>query len=512
MIVQSGNDACVALAEAIAGSEEAFAQLMNKEAARLGLKNTHFENATGLPHPSHLTTVRDLSVLATALIRDFPEFYSIYSIKEYTYNKIKQPNRNRLLFIDPTVDGVKTGHTDSAGYCLIASAKRNDRRLLSVVVGTTSDSVRAQESQKLLNWGYLAYDTVKVYSANQAVNEPRVWKGKENTVKAGFLNDFVLSVPKGDADKLKANVVSQQPCWRRSPRASRSAPCSCPWATSRSANTRWWPSTKCPRPAGSAACGTPCACGSRTCKEALMTEEGRTTLLEFPASSHQDHGRAGGRLRPDGARRGAAPRPRLRRRHDADAPLVEGQLPVDHLHRQRHLPGPARRAVRRAVVPPAGEGRPVIVRRPGRVPYEPTWRAMQDFTTQRDASTPDELWLVEHPPVYTLGQAGKAEHLLHVTDIPLVKIDRGGQITYHGPGQVVGYLLLDLHRRGLKVREMVNLLEQALIDCIADYGLDARRKDGAPGVYIDGAKVAALGLRVKTAAATTACRSTSIWT
>ncbi|MBP7627493.1 MAG: D-alanyl-D-alanine carboxypeptidase [Zoogloea sp.] len=211
MIVQSGNDACVALAEAIAGSEEAFAQLMNKEAARLGLKNTHFENATGLPHPSHLTTVRDLSVLATALIRDFPEFYSIYSVKEYTYNKIKQPNRNRLLFLDPTVDGVKTGHTDSAGYCLIASAKRNDRRLLSVVVGTTSDSVRAQESQKLLNWGYLAYDTVKVYSANQAVNEPRVWKGKENIVKAGFLNDFVLSVPKGDADKLKANVVSQQP-------------------------------------------------------------------------------------------------------------------------------------------------------------------------------------------------------------------------------------------------------------------------------------------------------------
>ncbi|MCK6387924.1 lipoyl(octanoyl) transferase LipB [Zoogloea sp.] len=139
----------------------------------------------------------------------------------------------------------------------------------------------------------------------------------------------------------------------------------------------------------------------------------------------------------------------------------------------------------------------MIVRRPGRVPYEPTWRAMQDFTAQRDAATPDELWLVEHPPVYTLGQAGKAEHLLHVTDIPLVKIDRGGQITYHGPGQVVGYLLLDLHRRGLKVREMVHLLEQSLIDCIADYGLDARRKDGAPGVYIDDAKVAALGLRVK---------------
>jgi len=196
MIIQSGNDACVALAEAIAGSEEAFA---------------HFENATGLPHPSHLTTVRDLSVLAAAIIRDFPEFYPIYSIKEYTYNKIKQPNRNRLLFLDPTVDGIKTGHTDSAGYCLIASAKRNDRRLVSVVVGTTSDSVRAQESQKLLNWGYLAFDTVKVYSANQAVNEFRVWKGSENAVKAGFLNDFVLSLPKGDAQKLKADVVSQQP-------------------------------------------------------------------------------------------------------------------------------------------------------------------------------------------------------------------------------------------------------------------------------------------------------------
>ncbi|KAB2965383.1 MAG: D-alanyl-D-alanine carboxypeptidase [Zoogloea sp.] len=211
MIIQSGNDACVALSEIIAGSEENFVQLMNKEAARLGLKNTHFENSTGLPHPSHLTSVRDLATLATAIIRDFPEFYPIYSIKEYTYNKIKQPNRNRLLYIDPTVDGVKTGHTESAGYCLIASAKRNERRLVSVVVGTASDSVRAQESQKLLNWGYLAFDTVKVYTANQAVQEFRIWKGQENMVKAGFLNDFVLSLPKGDGDKLKANVVSQQP-------------------------------------------------------------------------------------------------------------------------------------------------------------------------------------------------------------------------------------------------------------------------------------------------------------
>jgi lipoyl(octanoyl) transferase len=139
----------------------------------------------------------------------------------------------------------------------------------------------------------------------------------------------------------------------------------------------------------------------------------------------------------------------------------------------------------------------VIVRHLGVAPYEPTWRAMQEFTASRNAATADELWLVQHPPVYTLGQAGKPEHLLHATEIPLVKIDRGGQITYHGPGQVVAYLLLDLHRRHLKVREMVQLLEQALIDCIADYGLDARRKDGAPGVYIDGEKIAALGLRVK---------------
>ena len=139
----------------------------------------------------------------------------------------------------------------------------------------------------------------------------------------------------------------------------------------------------------------------------------------------------------------------------------------------------------------------MIVRHLGLAPYEPTWRAMQEFTATRNETTPDELWLVQHPPVYTLGQAGKPEHLIHATDIPLVKIDRGGQITYHGPGQVVGYLLLDLHRRQLKVREMVSLLEQAIIDCIADYGLDARRKDGAPGVYIDGAKIAALGLRVK---------------
>ncbi|NMF89697.1 lipoyl(octanoyl) transferase LipB [Aromatoleum petrolei] len=143
------------------------------------------------------------------------------------------------------------------------------------------------------------------------------------------------------------------------------------------------------------------------------------------------------------------------------------------------------------------EALPLVVRRLGLVEYEPTWAAMRAFTDARTAETPDELWLLEHPPVFTLGQAGKPEHLLCETGIPLVKIDRGGQITYHGPGQIVVYLLIDLHRRRLKVREMVSLMEQALIDCLADYGLTAERKDGAPGVYIAGEKIAALGLRVR---------------
>ncbi|WP_332671642.1 lipoyl(octanoyl) transferase LipB [Aromatoleum sp.] len=146
---------------------------------------------------------------------------------------------------------------------------------------------------------------------------------------------------------------------------------------------------------------------------------------------------------------------------------------------------------------PVATANEVAVRRLGLVEYEPTWHAMRSFTDARDAATPDEVWLLQHPPVYTLGQAGRPEHLLRETGIPLVKIDRGGQITYHGPGQLVAYLLVDLHRRRLKVRELVQLMEQTVIDCVADYGLRAQRKDGAPGVYIDGAKIAALGLRVR---------------
>ena len=206
MIVQSGNDACIVLAEAIAGSEQQFAAMMNDMAKKMGMKNTHFVNATGLPHAEHYTTARDLARLATTLIRDFPEFYKIYSIKEYSYNNITQPNRNRLLWLDPNVDGVKTGHTESAGFCLIASSTRDRRRLLSVVLGAGSDTARATESQKLLNYGFQAYETARLYSANQAVARIRLYKGSENEVQAGFLQDFHVSVPRGTAGRIKAEL------------------------------------------------------------------------------------------------------------------------------------------------------------------------------------------------------------------------------------------------------------------------------------------------------------------
>ena len=208
MIVQSGNDACVALAEAIAGSEENFAQMMNREAKRLGMSNSSFTNSTGLPDPQLYTTARDLATLASALIRDFPEEYKrYYSMKEFRYNNITQPNRNRLLFIDASVDGVKTGHTEAAGYCLISSALRDKRRLLSVVLGTKNDSTRASESLKLLNWGFSSYDALTLYAKEQPVDTLRVWKGAQPTVKVGFANDFTIVVPKGYSDKIKSEFV-----------------------------------------------------------------------------------------------------------------------------------------------------------------------------------------------------------------------------------------------------------------------------------------------------------------
>ena len=212
IVVQSGNDASIALAEAVAGSEEAFVQVMNREAARLGMKNTRFANATGLPDPQHYTTAEDLYLLAGALIRDFPEEYGrYYGQKEFRYNHIAQPNRNRLLWLDPSVDGVKTGHTEAAGYCLIASSSRGGRRLLSVLLGATSESARAQESQKLLNWGFQFFDSVKLHKGSDPVKALEVWKGAAEEVKAGFEDDIIVTVPKGDLEKLKAELVSQQP-------------------------------------------------------------------------------------------------------------------------------------------------------------------------------------------------------------------------------------------------------------------------------------------------------------
>jgi D-alanyl-D-alanine carboxypeptidase (penicillin-binding protein 5/6) len=216
LMVQSGNDAAVALAEAVAGDEGTFVTLMNREAQRMGLKNTKFANPHGLPSPDNYSTAQDLSVLAAHVIKDFPEFYKIDSVKQFTYNKITQQNRNRLLWLDPTVDGMKTGHTDAAGYCMIASAHRpngttGERRLISVVLGTSSDAVRTQESQKLLNWGFQNFDTVKLYSKGQPIATPEVWKGSKPAVKIGFAQDVLVTVPKGVAGKLKPVLERKDP-------------------------------------------------------------------------------------------------------------------------------------------------------------------------------------------------------------------------------------------------------------------------------------------------------------
>lgn len=215
LIVDSGNDAAVALSEAVAGTEDAFVTLMNREAERMGLKSTHFANAHGLPDPGNYSTARDLATLAAHVIADHPEEYKIYAVKDYTYNKIRQPNRNRLLWLDPTVDGLKTGHTASAGYCLIATAHRpngkGERRLISVLIGTISDQMRTQESMKLLNWGFQNFDTVKLYAKGQVVEAPAVWEGAQNQVKVGFTHDVYITVPKGVADKIKPVLEHKDP-------------------------------------------------------------------------------------------------------------------------------------------------------------------------------------------------------------------------------------------------------------------------------------------------------------
>jgi len=206
VIIQSGNDASIAVAEHVAGSEDAFADLMNQTATTLGMHNSHFMNATGWPANDHYTTANDLSTLARAIIYDHPEHYSMYAEKEFTYNNIRQPNRNKLLWRDSSVDGLKTGHTNAAGYCLVASAKRNGMRLISVVMGTKSIDARAAESQKLLTYGFRFFETVKSYSAQEALVSPNLWMGDADTVKLGTVDDIWLTIPRGAEKDIKAEL------------------------------------------------------------------------------------------------------------------------------------------------------------------------------------------------------------------------------------------------------------------------------------------------------------------
>ncbi len=206
MIVQSGNDATVALAEHVAGSEAVFADLMNRYAQRLGMKNTHFVNSTGLPDPNHYTTARDISILAAAIIREYPEYYKWFSQREFVYNNITQHNRDMLLWRDASVDGLKTGHTDSAGYCLVSSAHRDGRRLISVVLGTKSEKARTDDSQALLNYGFRFFETHKLYSAGQPVTEARLWKGTSEKLPLGLTQDLYITLPRGQYQQLKATM------------------------------------------------------------------------------------------------------------------------------------------------------------------------------------------------------------------------------------------------------------------------------------------------------------------
>ncbi len=206
MVIQSGNDASVALAEHLAGTEDAFAGLMNHYAVQLGMTNSHFMNSTGLPHEEHYTTARDVALLSVALIADFPEYYRWYSEKEYSFNNIRQHNRNNLLWRDPAVDGLKTGHTQAAGYCLAASAKRDGMRLISVVLGSSSESSRVSESQTLLNYGFRFYETVQLYKAGQELAQGKVWKGEGEQIRLGIENELFVTIPRGRYDDLDAQV------------------------------------------------------------------------------------------------------------------------------------------------------------------------------------------------------------------------------------------------------------------------------------------------------------------
>jgi D-alanyl-D-alanine carboxypeptidase (penicillin-binding protein 5/6) len=207
MIIQSGNDASIALAEHVAGSEEVFVDLMNSSARRLGMTGTHFANCTGLPDPEHYTTARDLARVAMADVREFPEYFKWDSTKEFTYNGIRQYNRNKLLWQDESVDGMKTGHTDSAGYCLVATAKRNGMRLFSVVLGTDSEDARARESLSLLNYGFRFFETHRLYGSGDTLNKVRVWKGEQDELAVGPQHDLYVTIPQGQYQQLKAEMT-----------------------------------------------------------------------------------------------------------------------------------------------------------------------------------------------------------------------------------------------------------------------------------------------------------------
>jgi len=207
MIVDSGNDATVALAEHTAGSEDSFVALMNQYAKKLGMMHTHFANCTGWPNPDHYTTASDLAILTRALIRDFPDHYDLYKVKQFTYNHIPQFNRNRLLWLDNRVDGVKTGHTDSAGYCLVASAQKDEMRLISVVLGTHTEDARENESRKLLNYGFRFYETFKLHAALDPLTKIRVWKGKKDDVPLGLASSLYITTPRGKRNKIKAQMT-----------------------------------------------------------------------------------------------------------------------------------------------------------------------------------------------------------------------------------------------------------------------------------------------------------------
>ncbi|MET4025286.1 D-alanyl-D-alanine carboxypeptidase (penicillin-binding protein 5/6) [Marinobacter sp. MBR-99] len=206
VIIQSGNDASVALAEFVAGSEDAFVDIMNQQARQLGMNNTNFENATGLPHPNQYSTAYDLALLAKAIIEDYPENYPLYAVKSFTYNNIRQPNRNSLLWRDESVDGLKTGHTEEAGYCLVASAKRDNTRLIAAVMGTSSAEVRAREVQKMLNYGFRYYETERLFRAGQELVDAKVWGGKSDQISVGLAEDVFVTIPRGARDKLESTV------------------------------------------------------------------------------------------------------------------------------------------------------------------------------------------------------------------------------------------------------------------------------------------------------------------